>query len=355
MKIIIISIATLLILIIAFVMMGITAYKRHLKNDKYDLLTYLKKHKDKMSITIKENGIDTLAINSNQKFPLASTLKIIIAFNFVKAITNDRFSITEKVELDDINKFYIENTDGGAHPNWKKSIGYPKEVSLFEVAKGMMQFSCNTCTDFLIDKIGPDIINDSIKALQLNHDKISYLTPPILIPGYLSDKRSLAMEKLESMNQQSYQELSRHLFEKMNANKTVSLVEKAPKMLNGKMQLLMTNKMSSSTTKQYADLMLKLGNKLLTKKEKELFSEVVLGESVKGNSADYLWYKGGSTMFVLTFALYKEFQDNTTSVALFIKNDTGGELYWIRNILRDFVVSIALDIEFREKVKDQLS
>lgn len=140
----------------------------------------------------------------------------------------------------------------------------------------------------------------------------------------------------------------------MNANKTVSLVEKAPKMLNGKMQLLMTNKMSSSTTKQYADLMLKLGNKLLTKKEKELFSEVVLGESVKGNSADYLWYKGGSTMFVLTFTLYKEFQDNTTSVALFIKNDTGGELYWIRNILRDFVVSIALDIEFREKVKEQL-
>lgn len=206
MKIIIISIATLLILIIAFVMMGITAYKRHLKNDKYDLLTYLKKHKDKMSITIKENGIDTLAINSNQKFPLASTLKIIIAFNFVKAITNDRFSITEKVELDDISKYYIENTDGGAHPNWKKSIGYPKEVSLFEVAKGMMQFSCNACTDFLIDKIGPDIINDSIKALQLNHDKISYLTPPILIPGYLSDKRSLAMEKLESMNQQSYQE-----------------------------------------------------------------------------------------------------------------------------------------------------
>jgi len=29
---------------------------------------------------------------------------------------------------------------------------------------------------------------------------------------------------------------------------------------------------------------------------------------------------------------------------------TGGELYWIKNIFKDFVISIATDIEFREKV-----
>lgn len=354
MNIFIIILAVILALIIIFIVSGIAAYKRNLKKDKYDLLNYLKKHNDTMSITIKENGTDTLSINSNKEFPLASTLKIIIAFNFVKAVTNDKFSINEKVKLDDIDKFYIENTDGGAHPNWKKSIDYPTEVSLMEITKGMMQFSCNACTDFLIDKIGPDVINESIEALQLNHDKISYLTPPILIPGYLSDKRNLAMDKLESMDKQSYQQLSRKLFEKMKANETASLVKKAPKMLNEKMQLLITDKMSSSTTRQYADLMFKLGKEFLTKKEKELFSEIILGENAKDNSDDYFWYKGGSTMFVLTFALYKEYQDNTTSVSLFIKDDTGGELYWIRNIFKDFVISIATDMEFRKKVKKEL-
>lgn len=39
-------------------------------------------------------------------------------------------------------------------------------------------------------------------------------------------------------------------------------------MLNSKMQLLLTNKMPSSTTKQYADLMFRLGTELLTKKRK---------------------------------------------------------------------------------------
>ena len=42
-----------------------------------------------MSITINENGIDTLTINSNKRFPLASTLKIIVAYNFLKSVTNN--------------------------------------------------------------------------------------------------------------------------------------------------------------------------------------------------------------------------------------------------------------------------
>src|SRR5699024_2123987 len=251
MKVIIVSIAVVLILFLVFIALGIAVNKRNMKKDKYDLLNYFKKNKDKLSITLKENGQDTLVLNSERNFPLASTLKIIIAFNFVKSVANNKFSITDNVELNELEKFYIPNTDGGAHPKWKKSIDNPTEVSLLEIAKGMMQFSSNACTDFLINKIGPDIINESIEVLNLNHDKIAYLTPPILIPGYLSDKRSLAINKLEAMDKQSYQELSHKIFEKMKANETTDLEEKAPKMLNQKMQLLITNKTASSTTKHY--------------------------------------------------------------------------------------------------------
>jgi len=355
MKVIIVSIAVVLILFLVFIALGIAVNKRNMKKDKYDLLNYFKKNKDKLSITLKENGQDTLVLNSERNFLLASTLKIIIAFNFVKSVANNKFSITDNVELNELEKFYIPNTDGGAHPKWKKSIDNPTEVSLLEIAKGMMQFSSNACTDFLINKIGPDIINESIEVLNLNHDKIAYLTPPILIPGYLSDKRSLAINKLEAMDKQSYQELSHKIFEKMKANETTDLEEKAPKMLNQKMQLLITNKTASSTTKQYADLMFRLGKELFTKKEKELFSEILIGENVKDDGDDYFWYKGGSTMFVLTSALYKESKDSTVSVSLFIKDDTGGELYWIRNIFSDFVKSVATNMEFRKMVKERLN
>lgn len=352
MKLIFIFLTILLILTIAFVIVGISLNKHNMKKDKYDLLNYLKKHNELLSITLKENGEDTLIINSEKRFPLASTLKLIIALNFVKCITNQTVSLTEKVQLSELDKFYIKDTDGNAHPSWKKSLNYPYEVSLLEIAKGMMQYSSNACTDFLINKIGLDIINDSLEELQLNHDKITYLTPPILMPGYLSKKQKIAKNILTKMNEQSYQNLSVDLFNKMKNDESNNLKEKTSKMLGEKIQLLITKKMPSSTTKQYSDLMFKLGENLLTIEEKELFSEIVLGNSLKDDKDDYFWYKGGATLFVMTSALYKESHDNTISVSLFIEDDTGGELYWIRNIFNDFVLSIATDVEFRKKVKE---
>lgn len=351
MKIFFAGTAIIAVIIILFIVLGIVVSKRNMKKNKYDLLNYFEKNKDKLSITLKENGQDTIFLNSEKEFPLASTLKIIIAFNFVKSVTNNKISITDTVELNKVDNFYIPNTDGGAHPNWKKSLNSSSEASLLEIAKGMMQFSSNACTDYLINEVGVDVINQSIEALKLNHDKITYLTPPILIPGYLSDKRSVAINKLEQMDKQSYQELSQELFEKMKANETAGLERIASKMLNEKMQLLITNKTASSTTKQYADLMFRLGKELLTQKEKELFSEILIGKNSKDDGDNYFWFKGGSTMFVLTSALYKESNNNIVAVSLFIKDDTGGELYWIRNIFSDFVKSIATDLEFREKVK----
>lgn len=351
MKILFVGFAVIAVIIIIFIVLGIVVSKRNMKNNKYDLLNYFEKNKDKLSITLKEDGQDTVALNSEKEFPLASTLKIIIAYNFVKSVTNNKISINDNVELSKVDKFYIPNTDGGAHPNWKKSLNSSTEASLLEIAKGMMQFSSNACTDYLINKIGMDVINQSIEALKLNHDKIAYLTPPILIPGYLSERRSVAINKLEAMDKQSYQELSQVIFEKMKTNETAGLEEIASKMLNQKMQLLLTNKTASSTTKQYADLMFRLGKELLTHKEKKIFSEILIGKGSKDEGDDYFWFKGGSTMFVLTSALYKESKNTTVSVSLFIKDDTGGELYWIRNILSDFVKSIATDLEFREKVK----
>lgn len=154
------------------------------------------------------------------------------------------------------------------------------------------------------------------------------------------------------MNEQSYQNLSVKLFNKMRNDESNNLKEKSSKMLGEKIQLLITNKMVSSTTKQYADLMFRLGEKLLTIEEKELFSEIVLGNSLKNDKHNYFWYKGGATLFVMTSALYKKSHDDTISVSLFIEDDTGGEFYWIRNIFNDFVLSIATDAEFRKKVKE---
>src|SRR5699024_11681047 len=96
---------------------GITVSKRNMKKNKYDLLDYLEQNKDKLSITLKENGQDTILLNSEKEFPLASTLKIIIAFTFVKSVMNNKIYLTDIVELNKVDIFYIQITDGGAHTN----------------------------------------------------------------------------------------------------------------------------------------------------------------------------------------------------------------------------------------------
>lgn len=107
---------------------------------------------------------------------------------------------------------------------------------------------------------------------------------------------------------------------------------------------------------EYANLMSKLGNELLTVKEKKLFTEILIGKNIKNVDDDFLWYKGGLTGFVLTSALCRQRKDGSQiSVSVFVADDAGGELYWMRNIFNDFVTSIAKDSAFRKKVKELAS
>lgn len=56
--------------------------------------------------------------NGNQKTPLASTMKLMVLFHFVKAVSSGDIKLNEKVALSDIERFYIDRTDGGAHTYW---------------------------------------------------------------------------------------------------------------------------------------------------------------------------------------------------------------------------------------------
>ncbi|ENH96364.1 D-alanyl-D-alanine carboxypeptidase [Gracilibacillus halophilus YIM-C55.5] len=351
---VVLSIAIIAIVILLFVVR--IMYNRSLRKDKYDLLKYLIEHKSRISINIKENGKDTLSINTHQTFPLASTVKIVIAYCLVKQVNNGETDLNDEVKLSDVDCLYIPNTDGGAHIQWKESIDFPEYVSLLDIAKGMMKFSSNACTDFLINRIGLDKINNSIEILQMHkHSKLNYLTPTLLIPGYLSNKRKIAWEKLNSMNNDVYHKISKDIFQHMKTSNVNQLKQHAPKMLNKKMQLLINNRLPSSTTKEYCDLLYRIGNDLLNKKEKKLFSDIVLGESTKQGNDRYFWYKGGATLFVLTSALYRETQDSNISVSLFIQDNKSEDLYWIRGIFNQFILNVAKDDQFRERVKTELS
>lgn len=90
------------------------------KEDPDYVLKYIKEHKEDetCSLLIKRNGEVLTSINENKKLPLASMAKIVIAVEFAKQVSEGKISRDEQISLHELEKYYVKDTDGGAHPDW---------------------------------------------------------------------------------------------------------------------------------------------------------------------------------------------------------------------------------------------
>ena len=100
--------------------------------------------------------------------PLASTVKIILAIEYAIQSSQNKIDPHEKIGIEELAKFYIPNTDGGAHPKWLKSLDgkqHEGRVALKEVVKGMIRYSSNANTEWLGGKLGLKNINNRMDSL----------------------------------------------------------------------------------------------------------------------------------------------------------------------------------------------
>lgn len=94
--------------------------------------------------------------------------------------------------MKELEKYYVKNTDGGAHPAWLddvkgKELVKGGQTSLEEVVKGMIHYSSNANASYLLDKLGAARINESLKELGLNsHDEFyPTYTGALYMRGYV--------------------------------------------------------------------------------------------------------------------------------------------------------------------------
>ncbi|MEH7733831.1 serine hydrolase [Bacillus pumilus] len=346
--------------VILYLVVDVLLYKRDMKKTKEDLLTFVMKNKKDVSATIIENEDVVLDWNGNQKTPLASTVKLMVLFHFVKTVSSGDIMLDEKVALADIERFYIDRTDGGAHTYWLEVNDFSEHATLLDVAKGMMQVSSNACTDYLIDRLGLDKINDRMKQAGLTeHDELMPLTPKLLWPSYVSNHRRDALKKMSGVTDEQYKSLMIEIFNimKNNPEQKKALEEKMMKknLLSLRIQSLLTQKITKSTTNQYAHFMKRLQDELLTTEEKRLFSQIVLGETLKTETDQSLWYKGGATLFVFTAALYRRTDTSSISISLFINDPKANNSHWIEGVFNEFMLTAAVDQNFRQRLVQALT
>lgn len=105
-----------------------------------------------------------IKINSTEKYNAASCIKIYILVSLLRKTYAENISIDYKLKYDELN--YVNGS--GVLQYLTPGL----ELSIKDIATLMMIISDNVATNIIIDFVGIDYINDTIKELGLNNTKL---------------------------------------------------------------------------------------------------------------------------------------------------------------------------------------
>jgi D-alanyl-D-alanine carboxypeptidase len=181
---------------------GIWMFQKEMKerNPEY-ILQFIKENagNKNVSLSINHNDKKWVEINGRQQLPLASTVKIIVAIEYAKQAADGRIDPQREVSLKELDTYYIPKTDGGAHEAWIAQLKKDKDIDsvpLSEVANGMIAYSSNANTDYLIEVLGLQNINHVPESLGIsNHEPMYPIASALFIPLQLMIEKNLTKEE----------------------------------------------------------------------------------------------------------------------------------------------------------------
>jgi D-alanyl-D-alanine carboxypeptidase len=316
------------LMIVGIVLLLVAGGAYYLFHDDPDYVQkYIDKNPDLASMYVTIDGEVMISQKSTEKRPLASVVKTIIAIEYANQVAEGTINPEEHIPLKELDMFYLANTDGGAHPAWLEEMKASDQISneeipLHEVAKGMIMFSSNANTDFLIEKLGAESINRVIETLELeNHDPVYPLVSALLIPDYLNDKHdgewshSQLEETLQSMKLEEYRKLAWEIHHKLKNAKSNFVSD--PVSVPMDLQKIWSDRLPNATVEDYQKVMSAISNNTATVPGGEEILRDVMEwpmELHASNRDKYAHFgaKGGSTAFVLNQALYVEDKEGKT-------------------------------------------
>jgi len=337
-------------IIIAIIVLIVWA---HEKGKPSKLAAFIRDNPARASIYLVQDGSVLADFNSDRVMPLASTVKIIIAIEYARQAASGRINPDEMIDTKELGKYYIANTDGGAHPKWlkqmhKKGLVNNGKVRLEEIAKGMIRFSSNANTEYLMEILGLDNINSNLASLGLERHQALYpFVSSLLI------YKEVTEEDLEQMPMEAYRDFSYAIHNGLRANEFAykDSLRKIPRGI----QKIWSDRLPGSTAKEYVSILQKINSRTwfdaATQKNIDTLMEGMM-DSPKNKSWFYhAGMKGGSTAFVLTMALYATAKNGgKTELAYFFNNLTYSENILWQTVLNNFHRAILKDKKKREEL-----
>ncbi|MEM6516637.1 MAG: serine hydrolase [Bacteroidota bacterium] len=335
----------------------------HFNPSEHKVLDFIKDNPERASILLVRNDSVVAQQKINRVMPLASTVKIIIAIEYAVQAAEGKIEPKDLVALNEINKFYIPNTDGGAHPAWLnsvKAITVNGNVPIREIARGMIKYSSNANTEWLLNRLGLENVNNRLYALDVkNHTNIYHIVSALFVGKELFPDLSGEdlKDKLKALSMADYIEATNQIHGKLAAD---SSYKQDVGDLCMKIQKIWSDRLPASTVADYVSIMKKINRRdYFDEATKEYLKPVM--EQIMENPANKSWLqhsgmKGGSTAFVLTKSLYATDKDgNTTEMAYFFNNLSTIEATILQMSLNDFELKVLTNQNFRNKIKSLLA
>lgn len=338
------------------------------------ILQFMKNNPNNSSLYVSYNNKVISDYYSNKLMHLASTSKIIVAITYAKQAAEGKINPKQRIPLSELDKYYIPNLDGGAQKNWlqytkDKKLVQNGTVSLEEVAKGMIVFSSNANTEYLMERLTLGKINQTVKELGLKkHEPVYPFYSSLLIPYevwktyYSNEPIQAAMpkikKKLHAMKLAEYRGWAEKVFKKLMHDKNQKYIKEANifSWYDVELDRMFTDRFISSTTNEYVSIIKKLNSRSYYSKKVYTYLIPVMEQMMQspGNQKSLLHAgtKGGSTAYILTQALYAtDKKRNKTEIAIFFNNLTPEENKKLQPHLNQFHTSVLYDAKFREELK----
>ncbi len=321
------------------------------QNTNNYVLDFIKNNPERSSIVFTRNDTTLAALRPDMKFPLASTVKIIIAIEYAQQAADGKINPEEDIPLADIDRFFILNTDGNAHPDWKKdlidkNLIQNEKVKLEQVAKGMIRYSSNANAEYLMWKLGFDNINANLKKLNLpHHDKLYPFVSALFLTSnskkiapqqFLNDLTILSKEDYEKKCFEIHEKLKTEIHEKMKNNFVFPTMD---------LQRVWSDRLPAATTQEYVSIMQKINSHQYFNEKVHAHLDKIMEWPLEYNPENKKFFahfgqKGGSTAFVLTQSMYVTLKNGKRiESAIFFNNLTEKEFSQLQAALNDFNIS----------------
>ncbi|EWG08675.1 D-alanyl-D-alanine carboxypeptidase [Cytobacillus firmus DS1] len=357
-----------ILILTAAVLAGFLYLKSKSIGDPESIIDYVQEHREteNMAMVIRYNDEDWVSINKDVPLPLASTVKIIVAIEYARQAADGKIDPQQKVDLKTLEKYYVPKTDGGAHEAWVKSLADDAEnVPLSEVANGMIAYSSNANTDYLIKVLGIENVNKLSDVLQLSsHEEMYPIVSALFIPMELMEDKGFtkeeALNELKIMSLEEYRKRAINIHQKWETSPPQEKdKQEVVKVLDTEFQKVWSDRLPRAAAGDYAELMKLLNSKSYFSKEVHSYFDPVMEQLMK-NPSNREWLqhagqKGGSTAFVFTISMYATDKEGNRIEMAFLANDLSNlEFKKLSNNMNSFQLEFMTNSEFRKSVKEKL-